>query len=322
MTRPKIVVLDGYALNPGDLDWAPLEALGDLTVHDRSRGHVVERAAGAPIVLTNKDLVGRDEIEALPDLKYIGVLATGTNIVDLQTATERGIVVTNVPGYGPDSVAQHAIALMLALTSRVGEHAAAVHAGHWSASPDFSFTLSPMTELAGKTLAIIGLGAIGKRVAEIGAALGMKIASVNREGKTPVQMSGIEVTWLPLEELLATADVLTLHCPLTDETHHLINAERLALMKPTALLINTGRGPLIDEPALADALRDGRIGGAGLDVLTTEPPVNGSPLIGCPNAIITPHNAWATVEARERLLRIAADNLAAYLEGTPQNVVA
>ena len=319
--KPTIVVLDGYALNPGDIGWDPVEAHGELTVYDRSGSQTIEHATGATIILTNKENIGRNEIEALPELKYIGVLATGTNVVDLSAAQQRNIVVTNVPGYGVDSVAQHTFALMLELTNRVGDHATAVRDGAWARSPDFCFTLAAMSELAGKTLAIVGLGAIGRRVARIGSALGMKIATVARAGRKPIKIHGIKLEYMPLDELFATADVLTLHCPLTDETHQMVNTERLASMKPTAVLINTGRGPLIDEAALAAALTEGRIGGAALDVLSTEPPPADHPLVGCPNCIITPHIAWATIEARRRLMQIAADNIAAFLAGKPQNVV-
>ena len=319
--KPKIVVLDGYALNPGDLDWDPIAQHGELTVYDRSGGQVVERATGAEIVLTNKDVLSRDEIAALPDLKYIGVLATGTNVVDIQAAHERGIVVTNVPGYGPDTVAQHTIALLLKLTNHVDLHAAAVESGDWAQSPDFCFTVAPLSELAGKTLGVIGLGAIGQRVAQIGAALGMKIAALDRARGRTGDLAGIDIEHLSLDDLFAAADVLTLHCPLTAETQHIVNAERLARMKPTAILINTGRGPLVDEAALAAALRESRIAGAALDVLSNEPPTADHPLIGCPRAIITPHIAWATLEARHRLLHIAADNLAAFLAGEARNVV-
>ena len=216
--KTKIVVLDGYALNPGDICWSPVEMHGELTVHDRSRGLVVERATGSPVVLTNKDIIGREQIEALPELKYIGVLATGTNVVDLEAARERGIVVTNVPSYGVDSVAQHTFALMLQLCeSSLADHSIAVHEGEWARSPDFCFTLAPMSELAGKTLGIVGLGAIGRRVARIGSAFGMEIATVEREDRKPIKIHGVPLNYMPLDELFATADVLTLHCPLTDE---------------------------------------------------------------------------------------------------------
>ncbi len=316
--KPRIVVLDGYSLNPGDLSWGPLAALGELTVHERTPPEaILQRAAGVPVILTNKTVVGEATIRALPDLKYIGVLATGTNVVDRAAARDRGVVVTNVPDYGADSVAEHAISLMLEGVKHLSAHLAAVRAGGWSSQPDFSFSVAPIHLLAGKTLGIVGLGAIGKRVAQLALAFKMDVLSV-RHGAATIPPG---VAHAELNEVFARADVLTLHCPLTPATEHLVNASRLALMKPTALLINTARGGLVDELALADALRDERIAGAYLDVLATEPPPANHPLLALPNARVTPHIAWASAEARERLLGIATDNVRSFLAGAPRNVV-
>ncbi len=318
---PKIVVVDGYTLNPGDISWGEFEKLGDLTVYDRSGDQVAERAADAPIVLTNKDLLSAKMINQLRDLKYIGVLATGTNIVDIQAATSRGIVVTNVPGYGGDSVSQHTFALILELTNRVGDHSQSVREGRWSECSDFSFTIQPLTELSGKTLGIIGVGAIGQRVAQIGTAFGMDVLAAHQRSESEIDIPNVEVEWSDLDELFRRSDVLTLHCPLTEETRELVNARRLELMKPSALLINTGRGPLVDENALAASLREGRLGGAAVDVLCSEPPSVGNPLIDEPRCLVTPHIAWATIEARRRLMSIAAANLQSFLDGKTQNCV-
>ena len=281
MPAPTIVVLDGHTLNPGDIDWKPVESLGRLTVYDRSGDRVVDRARGAQIVLTNKDLMTAASLEQLPELRYVGVLATGTNIVDLEAARAREICVTNVPGYGAESVAQHAFALLLELVNHTSRHVQAVRDGQWSSCPDFSFTVDTVFELAGKTMGIVGVGAIGRRVARISRALGMNIAAAYQPDMEQVRLNDVPIHWMPVDELFSAADVITLHCPLTDETHHLVNAERLEQMKPTAYLINTGRGPLVDEAALHHALMEGRIAGAGLDVLSVEPPADGHPLIGC-----------------------------------------
>ncbi len=326
-----IVVVDGHTLvpepdRPGELDWRAIESLGQLTVHDRTPpAQMAHRLDRCTIALTNK--AGFDEalIARLPDLKYIGITATGANIVDLHAASKRNIIVTNVPGYGANSVAQHVFALLLELTNHVGAHNLAVrpmqgYAG-WPGASDWCFTVSPLVELADKTLGIVGLGAIGQRVAQIGAALGMRIAAAHQRSMRETRLEGIEIEWLPTDELFARADVLSLHCPLTETTKHTVSAIRLAMMKPAAFLINTGRGGLIDESALAHALRDGRIAGAALDVLSTEPPDANNPLLSAPRCIITPHVAWASVEARRRLMRIAADNIRAYQLGKPVNVV-
>ncbi|HEX7010261.1 MAG TPA: D-2-hydroxyacid dehydrogenase [Phycisphaeraceae bacterium] len=327
----RIVVLDGYTLTPaqpgykpppGELDWEPLTSLGELIVHDRTpTEEVVAHAQGAPIVLTNKTVIDAKAIQSLPELRYIGVLATGTNIVDLDAARQRGIPVTNVPGYSTASVAQHVFALLLELATHTAAHAQAVREGQWSRCPDFSFTVAPIVELAGKTLGIVGLGAIGKQVARIGHAMGMKIAAAHQSSMRQVDLPGIAIDWMPVDDLFAHADVITLHCPLTDQTRGLVNAQRLGRMKPTAYLINTGRGPLVDESALAEALAQGRLAGAGLDVLSTEPPPPDNPLLGAPRCVITPHIAWASYEARQRLMRIAADNIRAFLDGRAVNVV-
>ncbi len=318
----RIVVLDGYTLNPGDISWSPLERLGRLEVHDRSTGsQIVERMRGASFVMTNKTPINAQTLQQLDGLQYIGVLATGTNVVDLAVARQRGVSVTNVPGYSTDSVAQHVFALLLELVSHTSSHGMAVHEGDWVRSADFSFTVAPLTELAGKTLGIVGLGSIGQRVARIGAAMGMNIAASHQRSMNQVAIPGVDVRWLPVDELFRQADVLTLHCPLTDQTRHLVSAARLATMKHTAVLINTGRGPLVDEAALAEALRESRIAAAGLDVLSVEPPRPDNPLLTAPRCLITPHIAWASVEARTRLMRMAADNLQSFLDGKPRNVV-
>lgn len=307
----KIVVLDGHALNPGDLDWAPLRTLGDASVFPRTApAEIMSRAIGAEILLTNKTPLDAACIAACPALRYIGVLATGHNVVDGAAARRRGIPVTNVPGYGTQAVAQHVFALLLELTNRVGQHAAGVRSGRWTEAPDWCYTEAPLQELAGLTLGIIGAGRIGEAVAGIGRALGMVVTVVGRgAGRTG------------LERVLRGSDVISLHCPLTEETRHLINATTLGWMKPGALLINTARGPLIDEPALADALRSGHLAGAGLDVLSQEPPPAGHPLLSAPNCLITPHNAWAARAARQRLLTAAMANLRAFLAGRAENVV-
>jgi glycerate dehydrogenase len=315
----KIVVLDGHTLNPGDLSWDPLRALGELEVHDRTAlPDVVTRAGNAAILLTNKTPLHRDAILALTDLRYIGVLATGYNVVDAAAATERNIPVTNVPIYGTRSVAQLTFALLLELAHRVGHHAQSVSEGQWATSPDFSYWHAPLIELEGLTLGVIGFGRIGRAVADLAAAFGMKVLVHSRA--RPAAMPG-HAQWTDLDSLLSRSDVVSLHCPLTPETRTLINRERLALMPPRAFLLNTSRGPLIDEDALAEALDQGRLAGAGLDVLSVEPPQKDHPLFHARNCFITPHLAWATHAARSRLMRTAIDNVRSYLSGTPQNVV-
>jgi len=315
----KIVLPDAFTANPGDLSWSELEKLGVCEFHDRTPvAEMVARCAGAAVVLTNKAVLNAEIIAALPELKYIGVCATGYNVVDVAAAKERGILVTNVPGYSSASVAQLVFALILELTHAVGRHADSVAAGKWQACADFSFSEQPLLELEGRTLGVVGYGDIGASVARIGLAFGMKVLASKRtwsqsppEGVTPAET----------DEIFAQSDVISLHCPLTDATKHLVGPRTLALMKPTAYLINTGRGPLIDEAALAAALQAGQIGGAGLDVLSVEPPSAGNPLIGAPNCLITPHVGWATREARARLIAQVVANLNAWQEGSAVNVV-
>ena len=313
----KIVILDGFTANPGDLSWAELEALGQVTVYERTLpSETVARAAEADMVLTNKVVVSREVMDQLPHLKYIGVLATGYNVVDIEAAHQRGIIVTNVPAYSTESVAQMVFAHLLTVTNRTEHYAQENRQGRWSRNADFCYWDFSHMELAGKTFGIVGLGNIGRRVAEIALAFGMKVKAVSSKTTLP---AGIEK--VSLEALLATADVLSLHCPLTDSTRHLINADTLAKMKSSAILINTGRGPLIDDQAVADALADGRLAAFCADVLTQEPPQADNPLLKLPNAFITPHIAWASKEARVRLIQVATSNVRAFLSGTPQNVV-
>ena len=318
----QIVCLDGYTLNPGDIGWGPFEAIGQLTVHDRTPDNqIVQRATVAPHVLTNKTPLSAETIASLPEMKYVGVLATGYNIVDLEAVGQRGIVVTNIPTYGTDSVAQHSAAIMLELTRHTAAHNKAVHEGQWSRCPDFCFALAPITELTGQTLGIVGLGRIGMALAKIAQAMGMRLVAHDAVQLSAEQLDGLPVQYIELDELFKQADVISLHCPLTPQTDRLVNAKRLATMKPTAVLINTSRGPLIDHGALAKALVDRTIAGAALDVLETEPPPTDNPLFEAPNCIITPHIAWYATAARQRLMQIAADNLNAFLDGQPANVV-
>ena len=315
----KIVILDSYSANPGDLSWQALENLGQLTAYDRTKpSETVARAAEADIVLTNKVVISKEVIAQLPQLKYIGVLATGYNVVDVEAAHARGIVVTNVPAYSTESVAQMVFAHLLTVTNRTEHYAIQNRSGRWTANPDFCYWDFSHQELAGKTFGIVGLGHIGQRVAQIAQAFGMKVKALTSKAPETL-LAGIEKA--TLEELLATSDVLSLHCPLTDGTRHLINAAALRQMKPSAILINTGRGPLIDDQAVADALAEGRLAAFCADVLTEEPPKADNPLLGQPNAFITPHIAWASTEARIRLLRVATDNVQAFLSGNPVNVV-
>jgi glycerate dehydrogenase len=315
----RIVVLDGHTLNPGDLSWSELEALGTCTVHARSSpSDVIERAGDAEIVLTNKTRIGSGELAGMARLRYVGVLATGHDVVDVSAAVARGVVVTNVPAYGTESVAQLTFALLLELCNHVGLHAEAARAGRWSASGEFSHRERPLLELAGRTLGIVGLGRIGGAVATIGLAFGMDVIAVSSRPAP----AGTAVRVLPLEAVLEQSDVLSLHCPLTPATARLIDAPRLARMRPHALLINTARGGLIDESALLAALQAGRLGGAALDVLSSEPPPPNHPLLHAPNCLVTPHIAWATRAARARLLAIAVDNVRAFLAGRVQNRVA
>ncbi len=313
----QIVVLDGNTLNPGDLSWALLQTLGDVKVHDRSTPEeTVERCQSAQAVITNKALLSRETLAQLPRLEYIGVTATGFNIVDVEACRERGITVTNVPAYSTMSVAQLVFAYILEHCHHVGLHSQAVRDGRWAASKDFAFWDRPLVELDGMTLGIVGFGSIGQQVAKLGQAFGMRVLVHSRTEK---EFPGVQ--WVNLETLLQESDFTTLHCPLTDETKNLINWRTIRHMKDGAFLINTGRGPLINEADLADALNSNRLSGAGLDVLSVEPPPADNPLLSAQNTFITPHIAWATRAARVRLMIKTVENLKAWLDGQPQNVV-
>ena len=321
----KIVVLDGYALNPGDISWEDVEAFGDLQVYDRTgydkscQSLVVERAEGADILLTNKTPVLEEAMDALPDLKYIGVLATGYNIVDVEAAKRRGVIVSNIPTYGTASVAQMAIALMLELCHHVGAHGDAVKNGEWSDNPDWSFWKFPLIELKGKSLGIVGFGRIGQATASIAKALGMEILVHTPH---PKEVQGLEeVHYVLLEELFQQSDFISLHCPLNPETKGMINRNTISMMKDGVRIINTSRGPLIAENDLAQALENGKVAGAALDVVSAEPIKKDNPLLISPNCIITPHISWAPIEARRRLMKLTADNIRHYLKGSPINVV-
>lgn len=314
----KIVILDGYTVNPGDLSWDAIARLGNLEVYDRTPPEkTLERSAGAVAIFTNKVLFDKQVISRLPWLKFIGVLATGYNVVDLEAASEAGITVSNIPAYSTSSVAQMVFSHILHQVQNISVHDQSVRAGEWSESADFSYHLTPQTELAGKTLGIIGFGQIGQAVARIGLAMGMKVVYNNRSRKG----TALDARQVELESLLRESDFISINCPLTEENKGFINKEAIDKMKPSAILINTGRGLLINEQDLADALNNGRIAGAGLDVLSVEPPTAGNPLINARNCHITPHIAWATTEARKRLIEIAAENLKAFFGGNPVNVV-
>ncbi|MCL1952784.1 MAG: D-2-hydroxyacid dehydrogenase [Oscillospiraceae bacterium] len=308
---PTITILDAYTTNPGDLSWAPVAALGQLTLYEHTLpAQTVERARDTELLLSNKTVLGRAELEALPALRYIGLLSTGYNVVDLQAARERGVPVTNIPAYSTAGVAQQVFALLLELTNRTQLHSDSVRAGDWCRSRDFCYQLAPLTELAGKTMGIVGFGRIGQAVAGIAEAFGMRVLAHD-----PAR--ALE----PLETVLRQSDVLTLHCPLTPETEGLIRREALALMKPGAILINTARGPVLNEADVAAALRSGHLGALAADVLSIEPPREDNPLLTAPNCILTPHISWATKEARARLIAIAAENIAGFLGGKLINVV-
>ena len=322
MRSMKIIILDGYTANPGDLSWEALESIGELTVYDRTKpGETVERAKDADVVLTNKVCLRRQEIEQLPRLRYIGVLATGYNVVDLEAAKARGIVVTNVPAYSTESVAQMVFAHLLTVTNRTEHYAVLNRNGRWMGSgpfADFCYWDTQLTELAGKTFGIVGLGNIGRRVAAVAQAFGMKVLAYTSKDANELS-SGIEKR--TMEELLMQSDVVSLHCPLVAGTHHLINRQTLRMMKPTAILINTGRGPLVNDQDVADALKANRLGAYCADVMSEEPPKSDNPLLQCENAFITPHIAWATKEARTRLIDVANANVKAFADGKPVNVV-
>ncbi len=306
----KIVYADAYTLNPGDLDWSPIQTLGDVVFYDRSApDQLVERLKDADIVLVNKVKLSRETLDRLPKLRYIGVTATGYDIVDVTAARERGIVVTNVKGYSTDSVAQLTFALLLELTLHTGRHDESVHAGDWVRSPDFSYAKSPLIELAGKTLGLVGYGDIGQKVAEIGKAFGMHIL-VNRRHPAKTPEDGIR--YVDRQTLFAQSDVVSLHCPATPDTVGFVNQELLTSMKSTAYLLNTSRGSLLNEHDVADALNKGQLAGAGLDVLAVEPPKADNPLLTAKNCVITPHIAWASYEARQRLMRSVAENTGVY----------
>lgn len=316
----KIVVLDGYALNPGDLSWDRFEKIGELKVYDRtSPGKVHERAEGAGILFTNKTILDGEVLRNLPALKYVGVLATGYNVIDTAEARRLGITVTNIPAYSTDSVAQMTFALILELCFHVQKHSDSVFDGKWTRSADFTYRDYPLIELASKTIGIIGFGNIGRKVCDIATAFGMEVLAYNRTRSDQSHRKNFR--WVELEDLFSKSDFVSIHCPLSHKTKGLINAERLRLMKKTAFIVNTSRGPIVDEQDLADALNEGVIAGAGLDVLSAEPPSTDNPLLKAGNCIITPHIAWATLEARKRLMDVAFKNVEAFLSGSPVNVV-
>ncbi len=316
----KIVVLDGYGLNPGDLSWDAVSQLGELTVYDRtSSEEVIARSAGAEAILTNKTVITAEIMEALPDLKYIGVLATGYNVVNIDAAREKGIVVTNIPAYSTPSVAQMVFAHILNIAQQVQHHSEEVRKGRWTNNADFCFWDTPLIELREKKIGLVGLGHTGFNTARIAIGFGMQVTAYT--SKSSLQLPP-EIKKRTLDELFSECDIVSLHCPLTDETKELVNAERLRLMKPTAILINTGRGPLVNEQDLADALNAGKLYAAGLDVLSSEPPKADNPLLTARNCYITPHIAWASLEARTRLMDILAENIKAFQAGKPVNNVA
>lgn len=315
----KIVVLDGYSVNPGDLSWEGLKALGDVVIYDRtSADQLLQRAEDADCILTNKVVVSADSMKKLPRLRYIGVLATGYNVVDVDSATERGITVTNIPAYSTDSVVQMTFAHILNITNQVARYSLLNSEGRWSRSKDFCYWEKPLPELSGMRIGIIGMGNIGRKVASVALAFGMKVFAAT--SKQPEELpSGI--VKMPFDDIISSCDIITLHCPLTASTLKMINKSAIGKMRDGAIVINTGRGGLVDEQDVADALSLGKLGAYGADVLSQEPPSAGNPLLSAPNAFITPHIAWATKEARQRLTDIATDNIRAFIEGRPQNTV-
>ena len=316
----KIVVLDGYTLNPGDISWEGMEALGDVIVYDRTKeDEIVARIGDAEVVYTNKTPITRETLDACPSVKFIGVLATGYNVVDIEAAKEKGIPVSNIPTYGTAAVSQFAIALLLELCHHVGEHSQAVKAGDWSSNPDWCFWNYPLVELAGKTMGIIGFGRIGQDTGKIAQALGMKVLAYDAYQKPELETETCK--YADLDTLFAESDVISLHCPLFPSTQGIINKENIAKMEDGVMIINDSRGPLIVEEDLRDALNSGKVAGAAVDVVSTEPIQMDNPLLDAKNCIITPHIAWAPKESRQRLMDIAVDNLKCYAEGKPQNVV-
>lgn len=315
----KIIVLDGYALNPGDLSWEGLKKLGECLIYDRTKpAEIFNRIKDAEVVITNKAIIDEQIMNRLPKLKYIGVTATGYNVVDVQAAKRKGIVVTNIPAYSTDSVAQLVFSHILNVANRVEMHADSVRSGEWTTNPDFSYWRSPQMELAGKILGIVGFGRIGRKVAQIGLAFGMKVIFQNRSQIVDVLAGARQTT---LDEVFAESDVISINCPLTQENSEFVNMQLLQKMKQSAILINTGRGRLINEADLADALNSGIIAAAGLDVLSAEPPKPDNPLLSAKNCFITPHIAWATIEARQRLMNITVENLHCFISGKSQNIV-
>ncbi|MEG1875063.1 MAG: D-2-hydroxyacid dehydrogenase [Angelakisella sp.] len=315
----KFVILDGHAANPGDLSWQALAALGELTVYERTpAAQTVERIGSAELVLTNKTLITAEVLAACPQLRYVGVLASGYNVVDIAAATRQGVTVCNVPGYSTDAVAQMVFALLLEVCDHVGEHNDSVHWGEWSECADFCYWKSPLIALSGRTLGIVGMGQIGCAVATIAKAFGMRVITC---GSRPTPARAAVAQFVSMEELLATADVISLHCPLKPETKGIINRASIAAMKDGVILINTSRGPLVVESDLAEALNSGKVYAAAVDVVSTEPIAKDNPLLGCKNCIFTPHIAWAAKDCRIRLLEISTANVQAFLAGTPQNAV-
>ncbi|MGD1831990.1 MAG: D-2-hydroxyacid dehydrogenase [Sphaerochaetaceae bacterium] len=315
----KIVILDAYALNPGDLSWERMESLGETVIWDRTEEKdILSRSRGAQILITNKTPLSKETIEQLPELKYIGVLATGYNVVDIKAASERNIPVTNIPTYGTDSVAQMVFAHILHLTQHVAEHSESVKEGDWTNCPDFCYWNYPMIELAGKTIGIVGFGRIGRKVADIANVFGMKVLAYDAFADS---MTSTVATFVDLDTLFSQSDVVSLHCPLFPETEGIVNERNLSMMKRSAFLINTSRGPLVNEEDLTKALNEGTIAAAGLDVVSTEPIKSDNPLLGAKNCFITPHIAWATFDARKRLLDTVVDNVEAFLKMEPVNIV-
>ena len=316
----KIVVLDGYTLNPGDISWEGLEALGEVTVYDRTKPEeAVERIGEAEVVYTNKTPITRDTLDQCGNIRFIGVLATGYNIIDIEAAKEKGIPVSNIPTYGTAAVSQFAIALLLELCHHIGEHSDAVKNGEWTSNPDWCFWKYPLVELAGKTMGIVGFGRIGQDTGKIAQALGMKVLAFDAY-KRP-ELESETCRYADLDTLLAESDVISLHCPLFPDTEGIINKDTIAKMKTGVMIINDSRGPLIVEEDLRDALNSGKVAGAALDVVSTEPIKMDNPLLSAKNVILTPHIAWAPKESRQRLMDIAVENLQCFVDGTPQNVV-